>query len=122
MSFNLELTRREGGKTRTLQLAWVRGWDAAVELMAAELHARLDDMLSYLAGKPPPVPVADEIQRRYLAYVCFNASAATAVSAHALTRLQPWVGPPPSNNKDARYNTLQRIAVAQWHEAAGIYR
>ena len=124
VSFNLELTRREGDKTRTLQLAWVRGWDAAVELMAAELHARLDDMVSYLAGKSPPVPVADETQRRYLAYVRFNASAATArTHADALsTRLQPWVGPPPSNNKNARYNTLQRIAVAQWHEAAGIYR
>lgn len=124
VSFNLELARKEGGRTRTLQLAWVHGWNAAVELMAAELHARLDDMVAYLAGKVPPVPVADESQRRYLSYVRFNASAATA-RAHAdalSTRLQPWVGAPPANNRDARYNTLQRIATTQWHEAAGIYR
>jgi hypothetical protein len=124
VSFDVELPRKEGGRIVTLQLASITGWDAAVELVAAELHARLDDMLAYLAAKVPPVPVADERQRRYLAYVRFNASAATA-RAHAdalSTRLQPWVGAPPANNRDARYNTLQRIATTQWHEAAGIYR
>jgi hypothetical protein len=119
-----EFERTEGDVTRTIQLAWIRGWAAAVELVAAELHARLDEMVAYLAGKAPPVPVLDEIQRRYLAYVRFNASAATARdhADHVTARVKPWVGERPTNNRSARYNTLQRLAVTQWHEAAGVYR
>ena len=114
------------GPTRTIQIANIAGWAAAVELMAAELHARLDEMVDHLAAKTPPVPVTEEqeLERRYLAYVRFNATPQRArVHADALsTRLRPWPGARPSDRSDAGYNTIQRIAVTQWHEAAGVYR
>ena len=124
VTWHEEFERTEGGVTRTIQLAWIRGWAAAVELIAAELHARLDEMLAYLAAKTPPVPVLDETAREYLAYVRFNASAATARTHadHLADRVKPWVGTRPTNNRNARYNTIQRLAVTQWHEAAGVYR
>ena len=119
-----EFPRDEGGITRTLQLALIEGWAAGIELIAAELHARLDDMLAHLAGKTPPVDVTDEVARRYLAYIRFNTTPARARdhADHLSERLKPWSGPPPFRNRDARYNTLQRLAVTQWHEAAGLYR
>ncbi|MFI0446902.1 hypothetical protein [Actinomadura sp. 6N118] len=119
-----EIPRAEAGGTRLIQVASVAGWAAAIELIAAELHVRLDDMEAYLAGKVPPVPVADELQRRFLAYIRFNATFATACdnADHMDTRLKKWVGAQPPNNLNARFNTIQRIAVTQWHEAAGFYR
>jgi hypothetical protein len=107
-----------------IQVAWIAGWAAAIELVAAELHARLDEMLAYLAGQVPAVEVREEVRRRYLAYVRFNASLATA-KRHAdslATRATKWSGTRPTNRRNAEYNTVQRIATTQWHEAAGIYR
>ena len=81
-------------------------------------------MVAYLASKTPAVLVTDELVRRYLAYVRFNASASTS-RRHAdnmATRLARWRGVRPKNNRDALYNTLQRLAVTQWHEAARVYR
>ena len=49
-------TRTEGGATRTIELANVDGWDNGIELIAAELHARLDEMVAYLASKTPACP------------------------------------------------------------------
>jgi hypothetical protein len=119
-----EVFERTDVVTRTIQLARIQGWAAAIELLAAELHARLDEMVAHLAGKDPPVPVVDESQRRYLAYVRFNTRFETA-RTHAdnlSARLQRWPGERPGHNRNAEYNTIQRIAVTQWHEAAGIYR
>jgi hypothetical protein len=118
-----EIERVENG-TRTIQIATVDGWEAAIELIAAEVHSRLDEMVAYLAAKVPPVPVLDELQRRYLAYARFNSKPETArVHADELsTRLKKWPGAQPSNNRNVGFNTIQRIAVTQWHEAAGIYR
>ena len=124
VEFTEEFPRTEGGATRTIQLANVHGWDNGIELIAAELHARLDEMVAYLASKTPAVLVTDELVRRYLAYVRFNASASTS-RRHAdnmATRLARWPGVRPKNNRDALYNTLQRLAVTQWHEAARVYR
>ncbi len=76
-----EFARTEGDATRTIQLANVHGWANGIELIAAELHARLDEMVAYLASKTPPVLVTDELVRRYLAYVRFNASAVDVAPA-----------------------------------------
>src|SRR5262249_38026884 len=102
VTFNKQIVRTEGPK-RTIQTAFIAGWAAAVELIAAELHARLDEMLAYLAAKAPPVPVLDEAAREYLAYVRFNASAATARTHadHLAERVKPWVGTRPTNNRNA---------------------
>jgi len=111
-------------KGRLIQVASINGWAAAIELVAAELHARLDEMAAYLAGQVPAVEVPMENQRRYLAYVRFNASLATA-KRHAdslETRAIKWSGTRPTDRRDAEYNTVQRLATTQWHEAAGIYR
>jgi len=116
-------TRTEGA-TRTIQVATIAGWEAAFELVAAELHARLDEMVAYLAGKVPPVPVTDELQRRFLSYIRFNAGPTTA-QGHAdnlAARVRRWSGAWPADNRNAHFNTIQRIAVTQWHEVAGIFR
>jgi hypothetical protein len=117
-------TRSEAGYTRTLEVGTVQGWAAAVELVAAELHARLDEMTAYLAGKAPPVTLRDEHDRRFAAYVRFNASPARArqLVDHLDTAVRTWVGARPPGNEDARYNALQRLAVTDWHEEAGAYR
>jgi hypothetical protein len=124
VTFRHVVRRTEAGFTRTLQTGRVAGWAAAIELLTAELHARLDEMEAYLAAKAPPVMVATENERRFLAYVRFNARPTTAQD-HAdnlATRLRRWAGPPPPNNENVRFNTIQRIAVTEWHEAAGAFR
>jgi hypothetical protein len=124
VSFSRQVLRAEAGINRTLQIARILGWAAAIELLTAELHARLDEMTSYLAGKAPPVAVATENERRFLAYVRFNSRPTTA-QGHAdnlAARLAPWPGPPPADNQNVRFNTIQRIAVTEWHDAAGAYR
>jgi hypothetical protein len=110
---------RDEHSRRTLEVGTVRGWEAAIELVAAELHARLDEMVAYLAGA-----VADETARRFLMYARFNARPATAraLADDLAGNLAPWTGPIPADNGTARYNTLQRIAVARWHDEAGAYR
>ncbi|MBN1814688.1 MAG: hypothetical protein JXA14_22805 [Anaerolineae bacterium] len=124
VSYDREVVRIEAGGQRTLQVARVTGWSNAIELVAAELQARLDEMLAYCSSKVPPIPITEEIQRRYLAYVRYNASFGTA-KQHAdnlPSRILQWTDARPDHNLDARYNTLQRIAVAQWYEDAGFYR
>ncbi|MBM0259139.1 hypothetical protein [Micromonospora sp. 4G55] len=116
--------RTEAGFTRSLEVGTVNGWAAAIELVAAELHARLDEMTAYLAGKVPPVAVPDELSRRFLTYARFNSRPSTArtLADNLAVRLRPWVGAPPPDNTNVHFNTIQRLAVAEWHDAAAAYR
>lgn len=115
---------RSEGAPRTLEIGTIAGWPAAIELVAAELHARLEEMTAYLAAKAPPVPVTDELTRRFLAYLRFNTSPARArTTADNLgAAVRAWTGPWPPDNLNARYNTLQRIAITAWEEESGAYR
>lgn len=109
---------------RTLQIANIAGWAAAIELLAAELHARLDELVTYLASQAPPVPVVEENQRRFLAYIRFNSSPESA-REHAdnmSVELSRWPGASSGDHLDARFNTIQRIAVTQWQEDSKVYR
>lgn len=113
---------------RTIQVGTVTGWKAAIELVAAELHARLDEMTTYLAGKMPPIAVVGENQRRFLAYLRYSSRPATA-RGHAdnlAARLRPWTGAFPALGvpSDAlpHFLAIQRVAVTEWQEAAGVYR
>jgi hypothetical protein len=109
---------------RTIFDATVTGWDTAIELVAAELHARLDEMTAYLAAKMPPVAVTDENQRRYLAYIRFNSRPATAQghADHLVARVKKWTAAVPPDNMNANFNAIQRLAIAQWHDRASAYR
>lgn len=113
---------------RTIQVGTVTGWKAAIELVAAELHARLDEMTTYLAGRMPPIAVVEENQRRFLAYLRYSSRPATA-RGHAdnlAARLRPWTGafPPLGVPSDAlpHFLAIQRVAVTEWQEAAAVYR
>lgn len=113
---------------RQLNVGRIAGWKAAIELVAAELHARLDEMTAYLAAKVPPIPVSEENQRRFVAYLRYSATPSTA-QGHAVnlaTRLRPWTGPLPvlgvASNPLPHFLAIQRVAVTQWHEAAALYR
>jgi len=107
-----------------IQIADVTGWANAVELVAAELHARLDEMLAYLASKSPPDPVPVEVQQRFLIYARYNASIATCqdLADDLANKVKKWVGDPPPDNKNAHYNALRRVATAQWQEESGVLR
>jgi hypothetical protein len=113
---------------RTIHIGTVAGWKAAIELVAAELHARLDEMTAYLAAKVPPIAVVEENQRRFLAYLRYSSRPVTA-RGHAdnlAVRLRPWSGAlPPLMVPSAalsHFLAIQRAAVTQWHEAAAVYR
>jgi len=114
-----EVVRHEA-RTRTLQVGHIAGWQAVIELVAAELHSRLAEMVAHL-GAPAGLT---ENERRFLSYVRFNSAPATARdhADHLATRMVPWVNPLPPGNQNALYNTIQRLAITQWHEAAGAYR
>lgn len=115
--------------TRTLQIGQITGWQTAIELVAAELHQRLDEMFSYCASHVPPIPLDDEIRRRYLTYIRYLSKPSTAQN-HAdnvQKELLKWVGlpppePPPYTADLRRFKSLQRISVAQWYESASVYR
>lgn len=113
---------------RTIHVGTVTGWKEAIELVAAEIHARLDEMTAYLAAKVPPIPVAEENQRRFLAYLRYSSRPATARS-HAdnlAVRLRPWTGAFPAlgvpSNALPHFLAIQRVAVTEWQEAAAVYR
>lgn len=100
----------------------ITGWGAAIELIAAELHSRLDQMLKFCTTNG--IHVTTEEQHRYLSYIRYNTGVATSQN-HATnlhTRLAKWTGPRPTDQMNGRYNTLQRIAIAEWYEAAEVYR
>lgn len=115
----------------TAQTADPIGWEAGVEFVAAELHARRDWMLGVL-GKP--LNRISEQQNRFLAYARYVSSegTSTAVARQMTTLLTPWEGPPPPPATDhdilpvivtrVRYKCLQRLAVADWLEKSQIYR
>lgn len=113
---------------RTIQVGTVTGWKAAIELVAAELHARLDEMTTYLAGRTPPIAVVEENQHRFLAYLRYCSTPATA-RGHAdnlTARLRPWTGAFPAlvvpSNALPHFLAIQRVAVTDWQEAAAVYR
>ena len=113
---------------RELHVGRINGWKAAIELVAAELHARLDKMTAYLAGRMPPITVHEENQRRFLAYLRYVSLPSTA-RGHAdnlAARLRPWTGAFPAlgAHSDARphFLAIQRVAVTEWQEATETYR
>lgn len=118
-----QITRTEGA-ARTLQIGTVAGWAAAIEIVAAELHARIDEMTDYLTAQGRPVDPTDELARRFLGYLRYNTKPARAreLADNLSTNLARWAQPWPPDNRNAHYNTLQRIAVMEWHQAAGAYR
>lgn len=116
----------------------VIGWEAAIELVAAELHQRLDFMLKYLSMD---FDSTTELQHRFLAYCRYNAGISNSkLAAEQMSELlQKWNEEQAERNwgkrrpDDAldrdfpalqriRYNSLVRIAVAEWYEAAVVYR
>jgi hypothetical protein len=108
------------------------GWEAAIEFVAAELHQRQDWMLNTIGKSYGEVT---ELQRRFLAYVRYVSSESTSsrIAFRMIELLSPWVGPeptcpPPPPRMMAeivacvQFKTLQRIAVSEWYENAGVYR
>jgi hypothetical protein len=127
VNWTAEILRDEAGGPVTLQVGTVTGWAAAIELVAAELHARLDEMTAFCQALAPPhgpIPITSELQRRFLAYLRFNAKLASAQNPatnmpNTLKRFPP---PRPADNLNFLFNTIQRIAVTEWQEEAGVYR
>ncbi len=139
----------EGEPPRDHFTADVTGWEAAIELMAAELHARLDQMLQSMGKSFDEV---GEPVRRFSAYVRFNAdlvrrnweTIANDIDNYATvgTDLKPWSGTPINSSnvswptppdrklidKNFRpvdrlwFTALRRTATSLWHEQAEVYR
>ena len=113
---------------RTIYVGTIAGWKAAVELVAAELHARLDEMTAYLAARTPPIAVVEENQRRFLAYLryCSRPTTARGHADNLAVRLRRWVGALPPLGVPSvplpHFLSIQRVAVTQWQEAAAVYR
>ena len=126
-------TRNEGGETIVLEVGRVVGWETAIELVAAEIHFRMDQMVRFCEDNG--ITITTEEQRRFLAYMRYLSEEPTA-QAHARridSELRKWSAaddpkpPTPSagttfDAKYRRYETLRRLAVAQWYEAAEVYR
>jgi hypothetical protein len=108
-------------KWRTLELGTVDGWEAAIELVAAELHARLDEMVEYCAAHALPIDTRDELKCRFLSYIRYNTNP-TRARELAAQEVKPWEPARPPDNLNPHYNTIQRIAVTQWHERVRAYR
>jgi hypothetical protein len=107
---------------RNVRTADVVGWEAGAEMVAAELHSRLDQMLAYCTSQGITITTEEEL--RFLAYMRFNVSLPTAQghADHIYERMRPWVGPEPTDQMDERFNTLQRLAITKWYELAQVYR
>jgi hypothetical protein len=131
------LVRDEADGTLVLEVAIIKGWEAVLELVAAELHFRQDKMLEFCAANG--ISVTNEEQRQFLAYIRYLSSE-TAAHAHALRMnfdLRKWSAaddPKPTQasiHRDApaaekaryrRYETLRRLAITDWYEASEVYR
>jgi hypothetical protein len=112
----------EKGEPRT---TWdIAGWEAAIELVAAELHSRLDAMRAYCAANG--IAITTDVQRRFLAYLAYNAGVAGAkalLDAENLDkRLRSWTGSWPGTQRNAHFNSLIRVAISEWYENAEVYR
>ena len=126
-------TRNEGGQTLVLEVGRVDGWETAVELVAAEIHFRMDQMIRFCQTNG--IAITTEEQRRFLAYIRYLSEEPTA-QTHARrinAEMRKWSAaddpkpatPVPStifDPKYRRYETLRRLAIAQWYEAAEVYR
>lgn len=99
----------------------IAGWEAGIELVAAELNSRRDEILAYCASKG--ITVTTEEQRRFLTYMMYNRPASAREHAEHLDQsLRPWTGAPPPGRRNPRFNTLKRLTATQWYELAGVYR
>ncbi|HBV97450.1 MAG: hypothetical protein JL50_08240 [Peptococcaceae bacterium BICA1-7] len=114
--------------------AIIKGWEAAVELMAADLHWRQDLGTAYCQNHVPAISCRTELRRRYLTYVHFNTGQPWQPDSgqrRAERRLNliesqcsPWPStePRPSGPGDARFNSLVRVATAAWYDQIQVYR
>jgi hypothetical protein len=112
------------------------GWVTAIELVAAETHARLDMMFSFLEDSGRFIANLSETQRRFLAYVRYNTERSLdtwpQIALHLnnhCTRWPPGVGRPSGPNDTSfsaidrvTYNSLQHLPIAEWYEQVGVYR
>jgi hypothetical protein len=100
----------------------ILGYETAIELIAAELHSRLDAMQAHLATLS--MAATTEREKRFAAYVRYNTdlSSAQAIVGNLAANLTKWSGARPPDESNARYNTLRRLAISEWYEASGVYR
>ena len=120
--------RSERSARRTLHVGRVTGWKAAIELVAAELHARLDEMTAYLAAKVPPIPssrrTSGAFSRTCATRRVPRPRAATPTISrcgfvHGAERYRRWASQAAAL---PHFLAIQRVAVTQWQEAAAVYR
>jgi hypothetical protein len=111
------------------------GWLAAIELVAAEAHARLDMMLRLLDLADRDPDAVSETQRRWLTYVRYNTEMKFDTWMTLGRNLDHWCvrwrrSDRPGGPKDpsfsaleqVTYNSLQHLPVAEWYEQVGVYR
>lgn len=106
--------------------AEITGYEAVVEWTVTELHFGLDWMVRKIREEGLE-PISTEDERRFIAYVFFNtyfpATRGTILREFRDSdkTIRKWKGEYPGN-KNARFNSLLRLAIAQFLEELGIYR
>jgi hypothetical protein len=102
--------------------ATIHGYADAIEACAASIQARYDPTLQYcrdngIVQDPTPDQIA------YISYIRFNTKEPDGFKAHVnqlAAEMTPW-NLIAINDREARCNALQRMAVAHWLADAGIY-
>lgn len=113
----------ELGENKTT--ARVRGYEAAIELVASELHRRRDQILGYANTQGvdlTTMPGYPGYAEDFLTYAQYNNP---SVARDAVNRpevyLRPWSGPERTDERNVRYNTMVRLATADWYRRARVY-
>lgn len=108
----------------------IQGYDHCIEIVAAELHSRLDYMM--LLAEAYAVSVTTPQQREFLMYAKYvsrnQAEADFYSDASFAEQMRKWDvsvdGAKPTDPHDPRYyryQTLLRLCTAEWFKLAGVY-
>jgi hypothetical protein len=106
----------------------VRGYAAAIELVAAELHYRRDKVVASARAQGidlstfPTREGYEGFAVDFLTYAAFNnPSVARDALADPATYLRVYDRVPRGDQRNVRYNALLRLVTADWIRRAGVY-
>jgi hypothetical protein len=100
----------------------VEGYESAIEFIAAELHSRRDWILNYCTTNGLAVSAADSDKVDFLTYARYNNKDVSIAAANNLSHyMRKYVGTERSDQENVRFNTLLKLATADWIKELRVY-
>jgi len=102
--------------------AFVSGFKTGIEIVVAELHARKDWIKNYISSNSLTADTSNSDTIDFLTYATYNNMSVGMEAAKNISHyMRKFKGTERSDQTNVRFNTLKRLATADWYKNAKVY-